>query len=184
MKFTKSTAEVYLFEDLPGAGWAKFTLQDMGSRGRISIASDYGDWQNGWGSCGLSFKKFLGDLDIGYAAGKFGADRWFDSEGTLKQMKVDIIERRKWQGRDEDDKKLAREAWDEFKYLDGVSFETEFCVVLERDCPNLMKFFEYSPNLYHDIHPLFRRFWKEAWPLFLEELKKEVSKDVPVHSEK
>lgn len=173
IKLTKSVAEVYLFEGLPACRWAKFTVQDMGTKGRISIASDFGDWQNGWGSCGVPFKQFLAQLNIEYAADKFGADRWFDADGTTRQFRVDIIERRKSQGYDTSAKKEARHLWDGLKWLSDAITETQFCTALEGDCPDLIRMYDGMPPRYHDIHPSFRRFWKEAWAIFIETIQQE-----------
>ena len=48
---TKSTVEVYKIRSNEFA-WADITIDASGNKGRISIASDYGSWQNYWGACG------------------------------------------------------------------------------------------------------------------------------------
>jgi hypothetical protein len=172
MKYTKSTAEVYLFEGLPHHGWAKFTVQDMGRRGRISIASDYGDWQNGWNACGQGFKQFLCDVGIDYAADKFGADRWFDHDATIKRFREDVLRSRR---ENAIDKERAKELWKEIGWCEEESAENGFTLILSSECGKLTRYYDHCPDLTYSIHPLFRRFWTEAWSLFKAELQREIA---------
>lgn len=175
MKFEKRTAEVYLFTDLPNGVWAKFTVDDMGTKGRISIASDHGDWQNGWNACGQGFKQFLCDINFEYAADKFGADRWFDADKTVRGFEEQILLYRRERSIE---KENARQLWNELEFVRDLSRESEVCLALERDCQNLMKFLDWMPSLSHMINPHFRRMWEEAWPLLLTELRKEIAGEV------
>lgn len=165
---TKSTATVYRIRNLPRGGWANITIDAAEEHGRIQIASDYGDWQNFWSHCGGPFRDFLAQLEIGYVAGKFGADRWFDAEGTIRQFKVDVIEARKYSM----SKETAAAIWKDIKSLDHALTETQFCIELSH-CDALMDRYDGCPPLYHRIQPLFRRFWDEVWPVLLAEFKKE-----------
>src|SRR5665648_835244 len=90
----KTTVECYKIRHKSGMYWADITIDSLGKQGRISISSDYGNYANFWGACGCEFKEFLTGLNLGYAAGKFGADRWFDLDATLKGYKRDLIEHR------------------------------------------------------------------------------------------
>lgn len=170
MKFQKGTAEVYVFTEMGHGLWAKFTVEDLGSRGRLSIASDLGDWQQGWGACGESFKSFLTHLDIGYVAGKFGADRWFDAERTIKNYRADVLESR----RSGLSKETARSIWNEIKTLaGGYQGKNEFAFALY-ETEYLFRYYNNCPEMYETISPHFHRFWKECWPPFIAELKREL----------
>lgn len=78
----KNTVEQYKIRHSSGSCWADIVLDSGDGCGRIQIASDFGDWQYYWGSCGCSFKKFLTEIDMGYFAGKVGESDWFDIDAT------------------------------------------------------------------------------------------------------
>jgi hypothetical protein len=170
MKFSKSKAEVYTFTELGNGLWAKFTVEDLGSCGRISIASDFGDWQNGWNACGTSFKQFLCDIGMDYAADKFGADRRFDHAGTIRAYKENVLASRRCSM----SKELARELWNEIKDLEDETDKIGFHMLLWNS-KELMRYYDGTPELCESVSPHFRRFWKECWPLFTAELKRELA---------
>jgi len=164
----KGTVEIYRIRT-KSSGWADITIDANGSKGRISIASDYGRWSNYWGACGDSFKTFLAKVNMEYVADKFDEDRWFDHEATLLSYKREIIELR----RDYTlSAKTSRDLWDELKTLDYCTREEEFCMELAR-CNELMMFFNHCPEIVRDVSPIFKMFWKEIWPILLGEFKNE-----------
>jgi hypothetical protein len=165
----KSTVECYKVRHTKTFYWADITVDHNVGKGRISIASDFGTWSHYWGACGDSFKQFLCKIGIDYAADKFGADRWFDSELTIKHFKEQIIELRK---SNDYEATTARVIFDEIKMLEDTSCEAEFCQILQ-DQKNLMKFYDWCPSLVRTISPQFRNFWKEIWPVFTQQLKDE-----------
>jgi len=172
-KFTikKTTVECYKIRHESNSYWADITVDANESTGRIQIASDFGSWENYWGACGKSFKSFLISLNIDYVAGKFGADKWFDEVATIKQFKREVLEYRK---DDSITAEVARKIWNEIIDLEEVgSYENEFSMRLFNG-EEIMRFYDYCPHLIRDISPLFRRFWNEIWPVFVEELKKEI----------
>ena len=91
MTIEKTTVECYRLRHSSGM-WADITIDANKETGRIQIASDYGSWQNYWGSCGKPFKLFLQSLDKYYVAGKFGASKWFDAVKTVAEYRAVIKE--------------------------------------------------------------------------------------------
>jgi len=169
----KSNVECYKVRHPKSFYWADITLDHNGNKGRISIASDFGDYQYYWGACGKPFKEFLCKIGIDYAAGKFGADRWFDLELTIKGYKETVLDYRRTESIEAYE---ARKLFDEIKQLEDSSSESEFCNIIQHQ-ENLMRFFDYCPNLSKSISPRFRNFWKEIWPVFIQEMKNEISVD-------
>jgi hypothetical protein len=170
---TKSTVQCYKFRHESGMYWADITIDTQpGSRqGRISIASDFGSWQNYWGACGPDFKTFLSKLDIHYTAGKFGADGWFDHDATIKKFKTDVLDYRR---REQIESEEAREMWDSIKEMEDYNHKEEFVAQMYHQ-DALMSFYDNCPDLVTDITPQFKNFWDTIWPLLLEEFQKEVS---------
>jgi hypothetical protein len=165
----KTTVECYKIRHRSGMYWADINVDSMGTKGRISIASDFGKYSYFWGACGCSFKEFLMDLPMEYAADKFDADRWFDLEATISSYKRNVLESR----RSEDiDAELARSIYDEIKDLQQCSNENEFTGMMwNQHC--LMQYYDNCPELYRTMTPLFRRFWENVWPVFIDQLKSE-----------
>ncbi len=89
--FTKTIVECYKFRN-PAGGYADITIDAIGTTGRISIASDWGDYQYYWSACGKPFKEFLSQLGIDYLAGKFGANKFFDLDTTIRLYKEQVRE--------------------------------------------------------------------------------------------
>lgn len=174
LEFTikKTTVECYkIRQERTIASWADITVDSPGEKcGRISIASDYGDWQYFWGAVGGSFKDFLCHIDKHYAAGKFGANRWFDQQATLKTMKKQIIEYR----RDNDiDAEKARAMWNELNDLKEYD-DAQVFAMRAFDSEHLSYLFDCGPDLSYDCTPGFNAFWEIVWPVFVGELKKEM----------
>lgn len=196
MEIKKSTIECYKLRSKTSSVWADITLDSLDRAGRLQIASDYGNWQYYWGSCGESFKKFLTGLDIGYVANKFGENRYFDLNATLKNLKDCIISENfpeinadDYDLTDEEEKasfedeKLSRQSKidefnNDFERLSNAYDENDF-VHIWYQCDNIIELVE-RPDIVHCISPLFLRFWNEIWPFFINELKKENEKDTVV----
>lgn len=174
---TKSTCELYKLRGLPHSGWADITIDAADHHGRIQIASDWGNWSYFWSACGGPFKEFLPHISIDYTAGKFGADSWFDAEATVKTFKQYVVQN---QRSGEISKETSKAITSELQWLDGLSRRDEFCAALERDCTELMRMYEYMPDMQTDIHPMFRNFWRDCWPVFLAELASETATYEPV----
>lgn len=167
---TKSQIELYKIRHESSMYWADITLDYLDGKGRIQIASDYGSWQNYWGA-GSSFKEFLTKLDIYYAAGKFGADGWFDLDATLSSLRNDIKEAVK---NKELSKAESKELLQEVESLEQCSSVHEYYDMVYRDSDKLTTFFDAASfPCVKDITPQFKRFWNEAWAVFIELLKQE-----------
>jgi len=169
---TKSTVECYKIRHTKTFYWADITVDHNGGKGRISIASDFGDYQYYWGACGDSFKDFLCKIGIDYAASKFGADRWFDLEGTIRMYKSQILNDRRIDCIEE---KQAREIFNAIKEIEencGHSIDSFQYEAQQRDV--FMRHWDYCPDVHYGISPQFRNFWKEIWPVFIQELKTEL----------
>lgn len=163
---TKTTVECYKIRHLSGM-WSDITIDAKEETGRIQIASDYGEWQFYWGSCGMPFKKFLASLDKHYVAGKFGASRWFDSIKTVAEYRAVIKENVKdgYLTKQKGIKALA-----ELQCLEESSCKEEFCSNLSNDCDEIMKLYDHCPSLVYGIDPSFENFWTKLWPVFINEL--------------
>ncbi|NDW19455.1 hypothetical protein D0T53_11120 [Dysgonomonas sp. 216] len=152
--------------------WADITLAYEGNTGRIQIASDYGSWQNYWGACGSSFKVFLTKLEMEYTATKFGADDWFDLDATLKSMRSQIKYHQKEWGLSKAD---AKELFDEVDSLEDCSSVHEYHHKVWNDCDKLYSFFDAADfTCTKDVTPQFKRFWVEAWSVFINQIKEEL----------
>lgn len=171
-RIDKSQCELYKIRYETSMYWADITIDHNGSTGRIQIASDYGSWQNYWGACGCEFKKFLTQLDIHYTAGKFGAGNWFDLHATIKEMKRminDLLQDGTLS------KEKAKELLKEVESLSDCSNEHEYYDMVYHQCDKLYSFFDAADfPCVKDVTPQFKRFWNEAWAVFIEQMKKEI----------
>ncbi|NDV94852.1 hypothetical protein D0T84_07960 [Dysgonomonas sp. 521] len=170
----KSQCELYKIRHQSGMYWADITLDYKDKTGRIQIASDYGSWQNYWGACGCSFKEFLTKIDMWYFAGKVGESDWFDSDATHKRIKKDIIESRRGNDISEDE---ARDLWDVVNdmFIDICGKESYWHHAYDND--KLWRFYRepYAYPCITDISPQFKRFWNEAWVVFINQIKEEIT---------
>lgn len=169
---TKTQCELYKIRHKSGMYWADITLDYEGNTGRIQIASDYGSWQNYWGACGSSFKEFLTKLDIYYTAGKFGTDDWFDLDSTLSSMRNNIKEA---VNNKELSKSESKELLQEVESLEQCSSIHEYRDMIYHDCDKLYSFFDAADfPCKKDVSPSFKRFWNEAWAVFINQIKEEL----------
>lgn len=169
-KFTikKETVECYKIRGVGNTfDWADITIDARQNTGRIQIASDNGSFQYYWGACGEPFKEFLIGLGKDYAAGKFGESKWFDHDGTIELIKQNIATRAK----NEEHKDVLLE---ELKELEGCDSRESFCFLMHNST-ELMKMYDDFPDILEKISPGFEYFWNNIWPVFIEELKKELA---------
>lgn len=168
---TKTTCELYKIRGLPQLGWAGISIDAAEEHGRISVSSDYGNFANFWSHCGMPFKKFLANIEIGYFAGKVGLDRWFDHERTVKELRTDILQRRRERGLT---KEVAALAWD--KVVNELAYESNEApfLAIAYNCDALWGMYDGGEfPIRTTIDPMFQSFWKNCWPVFLEYLKQE-----------
>ena len=168
---TKSTVESYKIRHPSGMYWADITVDGEDRQVRIQIASDWGDYQYYWGACGPGFKVFLQEIDMYYAAGKFGADRWFDHDKTITNWKNNVIEYRRQGDLEEAE---ARDIYDEIKELEeeGDYNNDQMFISHAMTKDAMVEFFDCDGlcSVVYDITPQFRKFWATAWQVFLQEL--------------
>lgn len=196
MPVTKTTRECYEVRDgKPGGEWANITLHcwdrtaNRGTKhegtyycGEITIQSSFGTWGHIWTACANPFKEFLQKVEFEYAFGKFmgtGLDR-YDGDGTLLQLKRDILERRR---QNRLDSTQAREAWDAVEWeRDRIESDETSCGFALMDVASQLD--DRHPMREHFADPcewprVTKRdcqavgFWRELWPLFLDALKAE-----------
>jgi len=168
---TKSKIELYKFRADSGLYWADITIDAHGRGGRISIASDWGSWQNYWGAAGDDFKDFLGRISWDYAADKFEVARHVDVDETIKNWKQQLLEHRREGSIESED---ARNVYDELVELEGIP-QAQFIYAVKdgsyiesymykyHDCPDV--------SYMHD--PAFKAFWDAIWPVMLAEFARE-----------
>lgn len=155
--------------------------------GMLNVQSDYGDYCYHWTSLGdMTFKQFLISIDKTYLISKIGREtpKEFDLESSVKNVKKDIIEKLKYE---EISSKCARFFWDELIKLTSIN-EYEFQV----DLDNIMFYDELAPqslfekiyggyieNIYFVKKTSFQltTFVDEIWPVFVNEIKKEIEID-------
>lgn len=170
MKITKSTVECYKIRELK-EGWANITIDDLGTSGRVQIASDFGDWQYYWSSCGCPFKEFLTRLNMDYVADKFREDEHVSIKKTINAYKSAVLECRRFDGMS---KARARDIWRDITALAESWWTPESFSVEIRDKEHLLEFYNWTPETCTDVSPLFKRFWNEIWVGFIDHLKAEI----------
>lgn len=131
---------------------------------QVLINSDYGSWSYFWGACGRDWKLFLSSLDRHYMASKFGCDREFDADRTLRNYRNAILTARR---SDELDEERARECWDKIhgileEAMDSRHFQS---MVYDEQCFNWM--YDTGPDYDTRINPQFDAFFDTFWTKFL-----------------
>ena len=201
MSVSKSLSETY---DITSRGArATITLRSdsheatKSYRGQIQIQSSYGNWANSWNACGVPFKQFLVGCDFEYLFTKFAPESLhvFDGDGSLRQLRADILTLRR-EGRSDRDE--IRALWDALRESEprltssvedwvgelskiqlnlresgswpGPSTHTQWRP--ERPEYDLLTEPWLRANTMHN--PSLRKFWDELWPHFWEALKSEI----------
>lgn len=164
-KIRKSVIECYKIR--PGGGvWADISLAVTNNGGRISINSNFGTWENFWGVFGENFKQFLCGCDLIQMAYVFGENRHFDHAATMEVLRKLVAEH--------DDEQEILEMIKEVEILDTCKAADVFNRVAY-DSPVTKRTFDIGLCIQTTIGPGFRYFWDEIWPIFIEELKKEIA---------
>ena len=177
MKITKETIQLYKIREVGEMGWADISIDEGEQCGRISIASDWGNWQYFWGACGCPFKEFLVHLkkDIHYTANKFGAANWFDLDKTIEQIKREILNYRRLH---EITAEKARTLYVEIKEIESECTNSihHFYAVFHAS-ETLSAWYDEIPT-HTGIEPSFKVFWEKAYLPFCDELQKELQKEL------
>jgi hypothetical protein len=193
MAVTKSVRECY--EVRENHEWANITLAcwdrpaNVGTPhettyycGEITIQSSFGTWGYVWTACGVPFKRFLMRAEFDYVFTKFMGVKLqrHDGDGTLQQLRRDIIEQRR-QG--SIDKTEARDVWS------AVDWESERIESDPTSCGYALMEVARQIGDSHPMHDHFADpcawsmatrpdsqavgFWRELWPSFIAELRRE-----------
>jgi hypothetical protein len=198
MSVTKSTAETY--DIVNGTSKATITLRawsheaSKSFRGQIQIQSSFGNWANSWNACGIPFKDFLVGCDFDYLFGKFAPESLhvFDGDGSLRQLRADILTLRR-EGRSDRDE--IRALWDALRDSEPrVTSSVQDWVgelstvllnlresdsspgrpVLKRWRPEYDLLTEPWLRTQTIYNPMLQRFWTDIWTEFKETLKSEI----------
>lgn len=169
MKVTKKNIPQYT---LRGNGtWGVIAIDCVGESVRVMINSDYGDWAYFWSHCGYEPRKFLRNMNMEYAMGKFmGRDLYVkDEEAREVQLKKLVIELRTEGYISKDD---ARDCWNYFLPNDEDDLAT---TVYESDYFDLLC--SCDPDMLPSatkVDPLAENFWNDIWKPFIAELENEL----------
>lgn len=193
MPVTKSVRECYEIHE--NHEWANITLKcwdrpaNVGTQhectyhcGEITIQSSFGTWGYVWTACGVPFKQFLMRAEFDYVFTKFMGTKLerHDGNGTMLQLKRDIIEQRR---KGSLDRVEAREAWAAVDWeRDRIESDETSCgyalmeVARQIGDRHPMRDHFADPCAWprvtkHDCQAV--GFWRELWPTFLDALKAE-----------
>lgn len=167
---TAEQVTCYKVRHSSGFYWADITARVGDHSIGLQISSDFGDWQYYWGATGDDVAAFLKRLGIDYVADKFGADRQFDSDGTIKDLREQLKDYFKYEdGKDIKVKDKRRKCFTALKELEELGDREE----------SLFQHMYFSSVLsdilgveYFDVRrritPQFADFWKHLWPVFVE----------------
>lgn len=162
--------------------------------GEILIHSSFGSWAYQWGHLGMPFDQWLQKAERGYCAEKLLGTRAreFDGEASVKALRQSLLEHRRSGDIAKND---ARSIWDwiEDNDVDLESGSEEFFVTRLYDCAREADWEdEGTPHKYHLNNPgrgarhfldepynrpcrrlnrQFEGFWRDLWPVFVEQLK-------------
>lgn len=164
-----------------GQYWLATIFLDNDS-GQISVMSSWNhNYSHCWSTPGRgkeSLKEFLITAGPDYIMNKFsyGSERWFDHKQSLQQLKREVLA---WRRNKTLDKNTARRIWDEIKDIleeDGMNSTAWYYQV--NKCDELMNGYSgdfSSIPCITDYHPHLRAFMQEVWPVFIEQLKQELT---------
>lgn len=174
----KDTAVVYKIRMADRSAWAVIAMRQWPRGGSIDIQSDFGNYAYSWNATGDGdFRAFLLDLHYDYFMGKvrqgFGHGEVFDPEGSLDEIKRDIIKARRT---GDINKAAAREAWDDLSWVDATD-ETVFATQITA--------YGSITRIYDDDYsaiPFMRKrdpqcagFWEVIWPVACEIWREELA---------
>lgn len=149
--------------------------------GEILVHSSFGSWANSWGHLGTPFKDFLLKAERGYVASKFmGADAYkFDGQLTVRELRLRLL---RWRKEGKLNKDESRQLWDyvEEREVELESSTHDFVGVMQQAETELVatkavRRFVQEPweRLATSLDIQFAGFWREVWPVFLEQLNAE-----------
>lgn len=169
--------------------------------GEILIYSSFGSWAYQWGHLGRPFKRWLLTAEFDYVFTKFMGTklRVFDGEGSVKEMRCRVIEKRRY---GDIDKPTARALWDELEAneSEAESSERDFVETMSAisqrfedgwsvDTDDIERLSERQRNaamqlLSEPWERIARKhdhqavgFWRDIWPVFINYLRAELEPD-------
>lgn len=164
--------------------------------GEILIHSSFGSWGHQWAHLGQPFPEFLLDVEFDYFFTKLmGSDlQVFDGEGSVRHLRQQIVEHRKTADLT---KGAARALWQEIdacqnecedsnasfveqmrdiadRFNDGYSFDSEIESLSEAERDAVVQLLQEPWELTTTkAHPQATGFWRDLWPVFVEQLRGE-----------
>lgn len=155
---------------------ASFTLDD--ATGQVSIQSEYGDYAYRWTSIGkATLAEFLCSLDMDYFMNKAAIGAWqeIDFDGTINQLKSQILDYRREQNWDGGStKEKARAAWDEVESIDHDEIRSvdQFYAEYNQlsDVQDIVS--TYDLEICHRIKPTAQHFWDVVMKAFRDHVIK------------
>lgn len=193
-KVTKSMVEAYRVQR--DGEWATIVVQGwqapgtgasskMMEQGEVLIHSSFGSWGHQWGNLGRPLKQFLVDTTMDYFMGKMvpGRLREFDFDSSRALWQRHLVAARRSRSLTADQ---FLEVWDESCNSNDCGVEM-FIHRLGSSRP-----LELSDHpLWQDLanyvicrdSPAAASFWRQLWPLFVEQLHREAVVTVAVDDE-
>jgi hypothetical protein len=194
---SKDVMETYRIRN--GHDWATIALRTWSRQvnggadtyycGEILINSSFGSWAYVWTACGRPFKEFLVDADFDYVFTKFMGTqlRIFDGEATITGLVRKVLDARR---RNLLDAEEARELYDAIesersgmdssveRYCEGVWRIARDLRIGERHPLHREVFSEPYFDTHDRYDPQPVGFWRDIWPAFTAELKREAESQV------
>lgn len=204
MSCTKTTgADVYSVRK--NHEWATIVVREWADtevdgkqrqRGEILINSSFGAWSQFWGAPGCRFKKFLLQISMDYAFGRFmQRDQLdeYDGDATVRSLRKRVVLARKerriskvtaaWLRDQIDDEveRMERNADGFIEACGSILHEADQCwspAEVRRDIDDLRD--QLDEAWYRTetrTNPQAVGFWRELWPEFTQALRAEVAAD-------
>jgi len=158
-----------LYYQISGRDWGRIILDP--SLGLICCYTSYGSYNFRWSSPGSDFRKFLTQINYGYAMGKFlGAREVLDIDATIKRLKADVRESRRDGGLTKEEAQECYEAiascadYDQGAFMQALS-QTEYTTHF----PDW-----WEMGVYHYGSDAVG-FWKNMWTPLVRFLKKQLA---------
>lgn len=175
MASIKKNDDIERYDIRTGNGW-DWAVVCISKTGLFMVESSYGNYAHWWSNHGReTFKHFILELerDPHYVMSKFGRRDSFELEPTIKEMKRQLLEYRRQGNWTKED---TRYAYDTIKNeLSEINSADLFIQQVYKD--DLLKEFYQdfdSLPIVYDYDIQLRGFMKHIFPIFVEEIKKEL----------
>jgi len=174
----KSKVDIYKIRHKGSCVWGDITVEFGKTSAQLMINSDYGSYAYNWFSTGENPKKFLCDINMCYAMEKLSDYNLYEPDPYKysDEIKELIIDSRKGEYLTKEE---AREAWDDMLGIldDYPSGDIMYKELIDHKYFNkVFGGFEYLPSATR-VKPKHKHFWENIWLPFVDELKRELSKE-------